>query len=429
MAAFHGALQEYLEERGLDPKDLPKVDVRERPLLEILPRAGGPLRLRLKGSEALANLLASRRRLYEILGAVSEREAYEKLVRSTNIEPYVTEMDFGAFFKETDVKPADLAATFLRGTPPYITSSVVAACLDGVCNASIHRIMVGPGYYAVRVVPRHLHRMLTASGGALPVAIVVGVHPAVMLAAAHSPPYGVYEIPLASTISGRRLAVCRTPKYSIPVPCGASYVFEGRLGPARAREGPFPDVLGLLDRVRDEPVLSVDGAYVNKVFAPLSYVIVPGSCEHLLLMGFPREASVYHSVSRVAHVVKVRLTPASGMWLHAVISISKTVEGEAVNAGLAALASHPSLKAVIIVDEDVDPDDPYQVEWAVATRVRWGRDVVVVRGARGSSLDPSSEDGLVDKVIIDATRPADAPAERFARVTPLPGMGVSPPCT
>ena len=99
----------------------------------------------------------------------------------------------------------------------------------------------------------------------------------------------------------------------------------------------------------------------------------------------------------------MRLTAASGMWLHAVIALERPRPGDPVNAGVAALAAHPSLKAVIVVDESVDPDDPCQVEWAVATRVRWGRDVIVLRNARGSTLDPSSVDGLTDKVIIDAT--------------------------
>ena len=134
--------------------------------------------------------------------------------------------------------------------------------------------------------------------------------------------------------------------------------------------------------------------------------------EHALLMGLPREASIYASVKRVVpRVGKVRLTPASGGWLHAVVSIAKNHEGDGKNAIMAAFAGHPSLKHVVVVDLDVDPEDPREVEWAIATRFQADRDLVLIRSARGSTLDPSAEDGMTSKMGLDATRPLDAGIE------------------
>lgn len=105
-------------------------------------------------------------------------------------------------------------------------------------------------------------------------------------------------------------------------------------------------------------------------------------------------------------VVAVRLTQASGHWLHAVISIRKSHDGDPKNAIMAAFGAHPSLKHVVIVDDDIDVDDLGQVEWAIATRFQADRGLVVVYRARGSTLDPSSvEDGMTSKVGIDATKP------------------------
>jgi UbiD family decarboxylase len=59
---------------------------------------------------------------------------------------------------------------------------------------------------------------------------------------------------------------------------------------------------------------------------------------------------------------------------------------------------------VVVVDEDINPEDPLDVEYAVATRVRGDRDVMVITGVRGSSLDPCQlEDGTNVKIGVDAT--------------------------
>jgi len=107
----------------------------------------------------------------------------------------------------------------------------------------------------------------------------------------------------------------------------------------------------------------------------------------------------------IPRVAKVRLTDGGGGWLHAVIAIDKQSEGDGKSAIMAAFAGHPSLKHVVVVDSDIDPDNPIEVEWALATRFQAGRGLVVVRHARGSTLDPSSFNGVTDKVGIDATAP------------------------
>jgi len=62
---------------------------------------------------------------------------------------------------------------------------------------------------------------------------------------------------------------------------------------------------------------------------------------------------------------------------------------------------------VVVVDEDIDVFDIKDVEYAIATRVQADRDIFIVKGARGSSLDPSSVDGTSAKVGIDATKSLD----------------------
>ena len=83
----------------------------------------------------------------------------------------------------------------------------------------------------------------------------------------------------------------------------------------------------------------------------------------------------------------------------------------------AAFAAHPSLKHCVVVDEDIDVYDPKDVEWAIATRFQADEDLILIRNARGSSLDPSSDQKnlITTKVGIDATIPLNKDPKDFMR--------------
>ncbi|MCS7099930.1 MAG: UbiD family decarboxylase [Sulfolobales archaeon] len=379
-------------------------------------RAGSTVVFRVSSSEieCVSGVVNTRRKLYELLKAGSDEEAYTKLSssldrKSANSRELKFTEQFEVFSNSLTSLPAIKFYSIDGGR--YITSSIVIARtpdLDSF-NASVHRLMVlDDRSMAIRLVPRHLYRIYELNkkaGRDTEVAIVIGAHPLVELASSMSPPYGVFELEMVEHLGGEPLEIVYTPMYGIPVPAYASIVIEGRITRSLAREGPFVDIFVLPDRVREQPVVVVDRMYVSRN-REYFHVILPGGGDHLILMGFPREAAIWESVRRVVpRVRKVRLTRGGGMWLHAVISISKEVEGEGKTAIMAAFAAHPSLKHVVVVDEDIDPDDLEEVEWAIATRLQASRGLVVIRNARGSTLDPSSDDGLTDKVGIDATAP------------------------
>ncbi len=374
---------------------------------------------------SVSGVLNTRKKLFFAMGARNEEDAYQKLLSASPGK--VIEEWFEEHFSETDVRPEELPAIkfFKRDGGRYLTSSIIITRAGDGYNASIHRMMLIEGRgFAVRVVQRHLYRSYEESisrGEDLPVAVVIGADPVSLLLAAYSsPPYGVFELSLAQSITGEPLRVARTPLYDLPIPATAYIVMEGILTRELVDEGPFVDLLWLYDRVRKQPLFIPKRIYVNKA-GGLFHVILPGGREHKVLMGFPREAAIWDAVRRaVAKVVKVRLTDASGNWLHAVISIEKVHDGDAKTAIAAAFAAHPSLKHVIVVDHDIDPDIPGQVEWAIATRFQAGRGLVIIPAARGSTLDPSSEDGLTYKVGVDATVPIK---DREKYIAPEPEGG------
>lgn len=341
------------------------------------------------------------------------------MLKALSSNPRIKEEVFDLKKTDRDLTRLPAVKFYEKDGGRYITSSVVIACLEEQCNASVHRIMVlGKDKATIRIVPRHLYYIYKENlrrGKDTPIAIVIGVHPAILLASSLSPPYGVFEIGLASTLIDNTVRVSRTPTYNLPVPSTAEIVIEGRLTDQLVDEGPFVDITLTYDKVRKQPLIVIDNIYVNE--DPLFHIILPGGREHQIFMGFPREAMIWDNVRKVVpKVVKVRLTRGGGGWLHAVISIVKNVDGDAKNAILAAFAAHPSLKHVVVVDPDVDPDNLVEVEWAIATRFQAHKDLVLITNARGSTLDPSAQDGLTSKLGIDATKPLNEEKYDKARI-------------
>ncbi|MFB6094650.1 MAG: UbiD family decarboxylase [Halanaeroarchaeum sp.] len=304
----------------------------------------------------------------------------------------------------------------------YLTASIVAVedPDTGVGNLSFHRMMYDGGdEFVVRMVERHLHDAYSRTDGPLDVAVVMGVHPAVELAAATSFSPELSELEMANALLGGDLATAEVD--GITVPANAEVVMRASITEERRSEGPFVDLSRTWDRVRQQPVLEVCDLYARE--NPYVRVIVPGRTEHAHLMGVPQEPRIYEIVENTIPTVRdVVLTPGGSSWLHGVVQIEKRTEGDPKNAGMAALAAHPSMKRVIVVGEDVDPADPEAVEWAVATRVQADRDVTTIENAKGSSLDPSQDHdrGTLTKWIVDATVPEGRDDAEFRAVS-VPG--------
>lgn len=179
------------------------------------------------------------------------------------------------------------------------------------------------------------------------------------------------------------------------------------------------DILGTYDEVREQPVVRITRVYVRRDSPLIAHALVAGYSEHKILMGIYREVKIWQLVNNVVPEVKaVRLTDGGCGWLHAVIAIRKQSDGDPKNAIMAAFVAHPSLKHVVVVDDDINIDDPSEVEWAIATRFRADEDLVLIKYARGSTLDPVAIDpvqGITTKVGIDATRPLNSDVSRFRK--------------
>ncbi|WP_297438903.1 UbiD family decarboxylase [Thermococcus sp.] len=372
------------------------------------------------GWKVAGNIWSTRGRIAEYLGI--EKEGLTAFIADAmeNPSPYRT-VERAPFLKNStkdfSLKELPVPKYYPLDGGQYFTSAMVIAKDEkGFINTSFHRIMVRDGRTAaIRLVPRHLYSMWkdkAEHGEELDVRIIVGNPIHLLLAGATSVAYGISELEIASKMSelafGRPLEVVELG--GIPVPVETEFVFEARITPELVDEGPFVDITGTYDHVRKQPLVVFERMY--HVDEPIFHALLPGGYEHFMLMGLPKEPQIYASVKRVVPKVHgVRLTEGGAMWLHAVVSITKQHEGDGKNAILAAFTGHPSLKHVVVVDEDVDIYDDREVEWAIATRFQADKDLIIVPNARGSSLDPSAEKSLVAKWGVDATKPLERKGE------------------
>ncbi len=378
----------------------------------------------LNGRKAAGNLFSTREKTAKALNVPKDGIVEHLLYAVTN--PAECEITDAPEFRECTL-PVDLMSLpipkyFPEDGGRYITAGVIVADYAGKRNVSFHRMMIMDGkHIAVRLVPRHLYTLFSMAkekGEELKISICIGAQAEVLLAAATSMDFGADELEVASAMCikghGSPLKVGRCDN-GILVPSGTDYVFEGRITLNEAKEGPFVDITGTYDFERQQPVIEIDRIWTCK--DPMFHLLLPGGYEHFMLMGLPREPMILKTVRQaVPRVKNVRLTEGGCCWLNGVVSIKKNKEGDGVNAIMAAFTGHPSMKSVIVVDDDIDIFNDREVEWAVATRMQ-GDKILRIPGAAGSSLDPSSHGKTTWKVGYDATIPVDADKSLYRKAT------------
>ena len=305
---------------------------------------------------------------------------------------------------------------------PYITAALLIARnpKTGIQNVSIHRCQVsGPDRIGVLLLPRHtLHyfRMAEEAGEGLEIALVIGVHPACILASQAIAALDSDEMEIAGALLKRPIEMVKCRTNRVRVPAHAEIVIEGRILPrVREPEGPFGEFPQYYGTRADREVIKVDAITHrrNAIF----HTIVGGGIEHLLLGAIPREATLLDHLQRSFPSVRdVRLTRGGTCRYHLAVKVDKKSQGEPKNIIMGAFGGHYDIKQVVVVDMDVNIDDQTEIEWAVATRFQVDRDLVVVSGAQGSKLDPSSDNGISAKMGLDATKPLTADAMEFKRI-------------
>jgi len=170
-------------------------------------------------------------------------------------------------------------------------------------NTCFHRLMlIGKNKFVARIVEdRGTDTALKKAGGELDIAMCIGNSTAVLLAASTSLPKGVDELGMANALEKTELVKCKT--IDVEVPRGCEIVLEGRITKERVPEGPFLDLTGIVDRVRQQPVIEIKCITHRK--KPIYQTILAGRNEHKVLMGMPKEPTIFNEVNKVCECTDV----------------------------------------------------------------------------------------------------------------------------
>lgn len=306
---------------------------------------------------------------------------------------------------------------FTVDAAPYITAGQLTARdpETGVDTTGFHRLMLkGRNRLGVSLHSRRrmyeFHRRAEARGQALPVAITIGIHPLhYMGSMVYAYPPDVRKFEIIGGLFGEPYRLARCGVGDLEVPAGAEMIIEGEILPdVREPEGPFGEFTGYASFRSTQNVFVAHRIRMRR--DAMFHSVTSGmSKDHILVSCITREGEILNALRRNLPNVKAVHVPHStcGAFV-AIVSMKKTAEGEPQMAIMAALGTELYTKYVIVVDDDVDIFDINDVFWAIATRVRAEKDIVLIPGVKGAILDPSSDptDFTLTKMGIDATRPA-----------------------
>jgi 2,5-furandicarboxylate decarboxylase 1 len=305
---------------------------------------------------------------------------------------------------------------------PFLTAAVgvMRDPESGRINAGIYRHHVyGPRRMGVWFFGSHdggtIHRRYAAKGEDTPIAIVIGHHPAFLMGAVSRIPGIGGEYDAAGAYLGEPVELVRAVTSGLPVPARAEIVIEGRiLAGEQAEEGPFAEWPGHYVGGGTKPVIEVDAITMRR--DAIFQDIQASGREHRLMGALPRIASVHEAVrQKVPGLQAVNIPLHTRM--HCYLSIRKEFDSDPTRAAFAALGTEPeNLRAVIVVDDDIDVYDEREVSWAIGTRFDAATDLQVIPAWNGpGGLLPTNwsydTEGartprMSSAVIVDATKPA-----------------------
>jgi 2,5-furandicarboxylate decarboxylase 1 len=434
---------EYLKENGelltLSTPLSPKFEIST--ILSELGKKEAPAFLfeNVKGHQlpVIGNLLGTKKRLSMALGVDQENFFENALSKLEKRIPPVLVKDRSPKEVITQKQKIDLLKLlpilthYSNDSGPYITSGITSARdpKNGVIGRGLHRMEVrGKNELGISLLNPPLSEIFAhykKENRKMDVATVIGVDPAILIGSISKIPRGVDKLSVAGGLRGEPVAMVKAETADIDIPANAEIVIEGFIDPkGKERDGTLGESSGYYMTFSKSPTIHVMAITCRK--EAIYQAIVPWSLEVDNLLYLVHGLDFVPKMKReIPSLKQIHLIPGT-FGSHAVMSIGTDQKGE-VRRALTLALSFPNIKKAIIVDEDVDPENDQDVEWALATRFQGDRDLIVVPDLRGQPIDPSSKERfLTTKIGMDATRPqkegfekADVPKEVKSRLASI----------
>ena len=388
---------------------------------------------KVKGSDfpIICNLLSSRRKillaldalgmnLNEILRRREKNSLAPKIVEDGPIKEVVITG------KKVDLTSLPIVTHYEKDWGPSITAGITIAKdpKNGSFNAGCYRLgLKGKNELIIdfSTESRHAYRIFRKAeekNENLPVAIVIGHHPAFDLGALSIVPFGTDELDLVGGIMGEPLPLIKCETIDLEAPAYAEIVLEGEiLAGVREKMGPFGDYLGVYSCERVSPVIKVKAITMRE--NAIYHDVLPGYSEHLVWCGTLISSYIYKVVRSVCPTVQDVYMPISGFCENnCIISIKKISEDETdriIHAALGAPLVKNSIRYCVVVDDDVNIYDDGEIIKAI---MRIPHPKVIALPHSGDEGASTLEGKPLFKIGIDATKPSVG----YPEVAKIPGI-------
>ncbi|MFQ5853306.1 MAG: UbiD family decarboxylase [Candidatus Binatia bacterium] len=319
---------------------------------------------------------------------------------------------------------------------PYHTSPFVISRdpETRIQNMGVYRVQVKGARRAGLMInpPRNMNhhiRKNEAQGRGTDVALVFGTDPVVGLTAVTPFPYGVNELEVAGGIRGEPVEAVRCLTADLEVPATAEIVVEGKI-PCKGREpeGPFGEYGGYMGTGGYHPFIEITCITHrrNPIYQAFLSQMPPSESSCIKSLG--REMVIRrHLKDNLGIPVRdVHLPESGGATGMLLISIKKQNRFQPLKAMMGAWSLHDVFgKLTIVVDDDIDIRNPFQVEWALSFRMQPADDVTVIKNTDPLTLDPSQPLWFGEKV-----KPTEQTSSKLGidatRKHPFPALAVPP---
>ena len=394
---------------------------------------------KVKGYEfpVVGNLLGTKKRLSMALGVDAEdliESALPKLERRIPPNLISDRSLKGVMTKKEKIdlfKLLPILTHYFKDSGPYITSGITSArdLKNGTIGRGLHRMEVrGKDELGISLLNpplSEIYAQYKKENRKMEVATVIGVDPAILIASISKVPRGVDKLSVAGGLRGEPVPIVKAETVDIDIPAHAEIVIEGFIDPkGEEKDGTLGESSGYYMTFSKSPTIRVASITYRK--GAHFHAIVPWAREVDNLLYLVHGTDFVPKMKReIPSLKRIHLVPGT-FGSHIVMSIETDQKGE-VRRALTLALSFPHVKKAVVVDGDVDPEDPQEVEWALATRFQGDRDLIVISDVRGQPIDPSSKEGfLTTKMGMDATRPkkegfekVDVPEDVKKRLAPI----------
>lgn len=298
---------------------------------------------------------------------------------------------------------------YAKDSAPFITCGMASVRdpVSGGMRRGLHRLEVRNGselgISLVNPPLSNIYAFHRKTGTPMEIAVSVGVDPVILLASVLKMSGEQDKLEAVGGLSGQPLPLEKCATVDLDIPAQSEIVIEGYINPKQAeQECTLGEVSGYYLSLSSPSIHTTAITFRSN---PIFQALLPKSLEidHIL--------TLIHGLNiipkmKVAFPMLCDIHFTPGIFGSSVVmSIDSDNTGDSRRA-LAMALSFPNIKKAVIVNDDVDPRNHQEVEWALATRFQADKDLITIPLLGGQTLDPSADAKFrTAKLGIDATRP------------------------